>query len=118
VQPGACPAVLRAGQVTPTLYREAWGERRHYRGEVTPMGWWWMGSRTDRGRALRKRGRTRSVRRGVHVPQRQCPRCGYTQIRPSRQWRWWEGLLRAIHLYPFRCEDCNHRFLRFSLRGR
>jgi hypothetical protein len=71
---------------------------------------WWTGSRSTRGRALRKRG--------VHVPRRQCSQCGGNQIRRSRTWRQWEWLLQVIRLYYFRCDDCRHRFLRFSLRGR
>jgi hypothetical protein len=70
---------------------------------------WWTHSRSARGRALDKRG--------VHVPRRQCSWCGCKQTRRSRQLHQWEWLLRTIRLYPFRCESCKHRFLRFSLRG-
>jgi hypothetical protein len=78
---------------------------------------WWTDRRSVRRRALRKRGRTYAVRRGVRVFQRQCPQCGSKQTRRSRQWRPWAWLLRTIRLYPFRCENCMHRFLRLSLRG-
>jgi hypothetical protein len=54
----------------------------------------------------------------VYASQRQCPQCGSKQTRRSRQWGPWVWLLRAIRLYPFRCENCMHRFLRFSLHGR
>jgi hypothetical protein len=56
-------------------------------------------------------------RRSMAVVRRQCPRCHSRYIRRSRRSRW-EWPLRAIRLYPFRCEDCRHRFLRFSLYGR
>jgi hypothetical protein len=52
------------------------------------------------------------------VVRRQCRRCQSGYIRRSRRRGRWEWLLRAIGLYPFRCEGCKHRFLRFSLRGR
>jgi hypothetical protein len=79
---------------------------------------WWTGSRSTRGRALRKRGRTNAVSKDGHVPRRRCPQCRCKQTRRSRQWHLWEWLLRLIRLYPFRCESCKHRFLRFSLYGR
>jgi hypothetical protein len=81
------------------------------------MGWW-LDSRSAKGRALRKRGITTAVNKDAHVPQRRCSRCGCKQIRRSRRRNQWEWLLRAIRLYPYRCEDCNHRFLCLSLRGR
>jgi hypothetical protein len=47
-----------------------------------------------------------------------CPRCRNLDVRRSQRRSQWEWLLRAIRLYPYRCENCRYRFLRFSLHGR
>jgi hypothetical protein len=78
---------------------------------------WWRNGRTRAGRrALQKRGRSRYA--DTFGAMRLCSRCGGTQIRRSQYRNQWEWLLRGIRLYPFRCEDCKHRFRRFSLHGR
>jgi hypothetical protein len=50
--------------------------------------------------------------------RRLCPRCRNLDVRRSQRRSQWEWLLRAIRLYPYRCENCRYRFLRFSLHGR
>lgn len=57
------------------------------------------------------------VKEGV-VPRWLCPNCQGTRITRSRRRGLFEWLLRAICCYPFRCDLCGHRFMRFSLRGR
>jgi hypothetical protein len=78
--------------------------------------WWRQSRRSVRRRALQERGRAREA--GGQGDRRPCPRCGRAQVRRSRRRSPWEWLLRAFCLYPYRCESCKHRFLRFSLRGR
>lgn len=78
--------------------------------------WWRKGSRKGGRRAVQKRDR--SGYRDRYEARRLCPRCGSREVRRSRRRSQWEWLLRAIRLYPFRCEGCKHRFLRFSLYGR
>ena len=78
--------------------------------------WWRKGSRRAARRALQKRGRSRYT--DTYVARRLCPRCRSLEVRRSQRRSQWEWLLRAIRLYPYRCEDCNYRFLRFSLHGR
>jgi hypothetical protein len=60
-------------------------------------------------------GRTMRMGDGL-VIRRQCPRYGRLRLRRSHCLNEWEYLLQAIHLYPFRCEGCKQRILRFSLR--
>jgi hypothetical protein len=43
-----------------------------------------------------------------------CPRCASTEIRRSQR-RGLETLLSWIGFWPFRCERCDARFLRFTL---
>jgi C4-type Zn-finger protein len=47
----------------------------------------------------------------------QCPHCQETRITRSRRRGLVEWLLRAICRYPFRCDICGYRFMRFRLRG-
>jgi hypothetical protein len=47
-----------------------------------------------------------------------CPRCHSWRIEWSHRRNTWEALLCFIRVYPIRCQDCKHRFLRFSLQGR
>jgi hypothetical protein len=70
--------------------------------------WWRKVGKRAASRAFRKRG----------VGRRRCPECQSWQVRRARRRNQWEWLLRAIRLYPFRCEACKHRFLRLSLYGR
>jgi hypothetical protein len=46
----------------------------------------------------------------------QCPVCHGTHIRRSRRRGLLEWLASLVGRYPFRCEDCNHRFKRFRRR--
>jgi VanZ family protein len=48
----------------------------------------------------------------------QCPACQNARVNRSRRRGLLEWLSRPIHLVPFRCEVCNHRFLRFTWRRR
>ena len=50
--------------------------------------------------------------------RRTCPQCQGAQIVRSRRRGLLEWLLRAIRLYPFRCDTCSYRFVRFAWRGR
>jgi predicted RNA-binding Zn-ribbon protein involved in translation (DUF1610 family) len=44
-------------------------------------------------------------------PKRQCPHCGSSEIfRSHRRNAVERYLLRAIHVRPFRCADCDARF--------
>jgi hypothetical protein len=107
--PGACQTGLRAQEVSATLGIEAGGQQPCCHDEVSPM-WSLMGSHSVRVRAIRKRG--------LQAPRRYCSWCGCHQIRRSGRRSRREWLLRVIRLYPYRCEECRHRFLRFSLSGR
>lgn len=42
-----------------------------------------------------------------------CPRCGWSNIRPSQLSGPVDYLLRACLLSPFRCRCCRHRFYRY-----
>ena len=45
-----------------------------------------------------------------------CPKCGWSNIRPSLRHGIIDGLLSIARLAPFRCRNCRHRFYRFSRR--
>ncbi|MGH7259279.1 MAG: PilZ domain-containing protein [Nitrospiraceae bacterium] len=47
-----------------------------------------------------------------------CPKCGKDFIRRTLRTGTGEYLLSAIYVYPFRCQLCAHRFLRFELGRR
>jgi len=49
---------------------------------------------------------------------RQCPRCQGERLNRSRRRGIMEWSLRAISLYPFRCDVCDYRFLRFTRHPR
>jgi len=49
---------------------------------------------------------------------RQCPRCQGERLYRSRRRGVVEWSLRAISLYPFRCDVCDYRFLRFTRHSR
>lgn len=48
----------------------------------------------------------------------ECPKCQGERIRRSRRRGVFEWLIRAVRLYPFRCDICDHRFMRFTRNGR
>jgi hypothetical protein len=48
----------------------------------------------------------------------QCPACQDIRVYRSRRRGVLEWFSRLIRLAPFRCYTCNHRFWRFTLRGR
>jgi hypothetical protein len=39
-----------------------------------------------------------------------CPRCGSSAYRRARRDGLLERALSVIYIYPFRCDDCFHRF--------
>jgi hypothetical protein len=47
-----------------------------------------------------------------------CPKCQGMRIVRSRRRGPLEWLFRVIRLYPFRCDICSYRFMRFTWRGR
>jgi hypothetical protein len=48
----------------------------------------------------------------------QCPKCHGARIFRSRRVGLLEWAMRAICLYPFRCDICGHRFRRVTWHGR
>jgi VanZ family protein len=48
----------------------------------------------------------------------QCQQCQGTRVHRSRRRGLFEWLSRLIRLAPFRCDICDHRFWRFTRRGR
>ena len=49
---------------------------------------------------------------------RLCPKCQGARIFRSRRQGLVDWLLRAIRLYPFRCDICGHRFRCVTWHGR
>jgi ribosomal protein L37AE/L43A len=47
----------------------------------------------------------------------QCPRCKNTTVRRSHRRNLLERLLSMMTLYPYRCEDCGHRFKRLTWKA-
>jgi hypothetical protein len=47
-----------------------------------------------------------------------CPKCRGARIFRSRRQGLAEWLLRAVGMYPFRCDICGHRFRRVTWHGR
>jgi predicted Zn-ribbon and HTH transcriptional regulator len=50
--------------------------------------------------------------------QKQCPKCQGRRVARSRRRGPCEWLLRAIRLFPFRCDICGHRFMHLTWSGR
>ena len=42
-----------------------------------------------------------------------CTVCGGSTLQPSQR-RWYEVPLSLFHVWPFRCKECNARFLKRS----
>jgi hypothetical protein len=51
------------------------------------------------------------------MSSRLCPKCQDARITRSRRHGLFEWLVRVVHRYPFRCDICGHRFMRFAWRG-
>src|SRR5690242_13029647 len=54
--------------------------------------------------------------RDVVAETKICPRCGWSNIRPSPRRGLIDGFMALFFLAPFRCRNCRHRFYRFSTR--
>jgi len=53
------------------------------------------------------------------VQARICPRCGRTDVHRSRRRSFFERLVFPLVLMrPYRCNDCNHRYLDFTFTHR
>lgn len=52
------------------------------------------------------------------VAQRICPKCQEKRVVRSRRRGPCEWLLRAVRLFPFRCDICGHRFMQLTWSGR
>ena len=56
-----------------------------------------------------------ALRRGVPLPvDLVCPRCGWSDVRPSRRIGLLDNLLKFLYFSPFRCRKCRNRFFRTS----
>ena len=50
--------------------------------------------------------------------RRVCPKCQGKRVARSRRRGPCEWLLRAVRLFPFRCDICGHRFMHLTWSGR
>jgi hypothetical protein len=47
-----------------------------------------------------------------------CPKCGKEPVRRSKRNGFMEQVLSLAYVYPFRCEQCDHRFWALQWRVR